>query len=1166
MKRLVLLAFLLVSINYLFAQKQGPDVIDSLKIRLKGAIQDTSKVRLMGKLAFQYYRFDTDSGIYYARQAISLAEKLKWGTGLAFSWNYLGTNYAVKGNFVKALECFNTSLSNYTAIADQQGIAFLSNNLGNFYRIQKNYSKAKEFIERAILINEGLRNKAELAKDYNNLGCVFEDMKEFGKSDSCYRKGLIIAEQVNNQDMMAQLLINVAENKFAIKDFCGALESGIKAVKISEKLNIQYDGAVYNGYVGEIYLKLSGEEKLPVQNCPYYSNKRQSNLLSAKNYISKSIELLDRVNDRSLLSENALLLSTIYEKLGDQVNALKFYKLFVVNKDSVSSTELNIKLANLEKTKEVELKDNKIKIQTLEIAHQRSQMKYQIILFLLILLVISFILYSYYKTKVALSLTASEEKYRTIFENLQDIFYRIDLNGIILDISPSIERFSDYTREEIIGRQVFDFYSNTEERKLFVDAILKNGELRDWELKFKTKSDEKFVSINARLICDSEGKPNHINGAMRDITERKGAEAELQASREKYQKDLVFLNSIFESPVDIIMFALDKNYCYTAFTQFHKKTIKIIWGVDIQIGMNMIDLISNEEDRKKAKFNFDRALGGEHFIETEEYGDSSLQRTFYEDYYSSVKSSEGNIVGVAVFVIDVTHRKKTEKQLELLNRAIEQSPVTVMITDKEGKIEYVNPNFAETTGYSYEEILGQNPRLLQSGEQSDEFYTNLWETILSGKNWIGEIKNKKKDGVFYDESVVISPINSVDRGISHFVAVKTDITQRKTLMLDLIKAKEQSEESDKLKTAFLNNISHEIRTPFNGILGFLSMLQWENLSVNERNEYHGFINKSAKRLMNTINEIVEIAQIQTGQTKLALSETKISVLISELTDIFKNDVENQGLIFSISNELSEMEDSLISDYSKLRSILSKIIDNALKFTITGSITIYIRIKGDYLQFIISDTGIGIAENKQLTIFDRFIQADISSTRKFDGPGLGLSISKAYAEMLGGNIEVESEEGRGSSFCVSFPYSAIHPKAKVIKGGTPLTEGIRGWDKSLKILIAEDDEQSALLIQYMIKIYGNNVLKAANGIEAVTICRQNPDLDLVLMDIKMPLLDGYEATKQIRKFNPEIVIIAQTAFALSGDMEKAIEAGCNDYISKPINKSQLMVLLKKYFKV
>lgn len=232
----MLLAFLLVSVNYLFAQKQGPDVIDSLKIRLKGAIQDTGKVRLMGKLAFQYYRFDTDSGIYYARQAISLAEKLKWGTGLAFSWNYLGTNYAVKGNFVKALECFNTSLSNYTAIADQQGIAFLSNNLGNFYRIQKNYSKAKEFIERAILINEGLRNKAELAKDYNNLGCVFQDMKEFGKSDSCYRKGLIIAEQVNNQDMMAQLLINVAENKLAIKDFCGALESGIKAVKISEKL------------------------------------------------------------------------------------------------------------------------------------------------------------------------------------------------------------------------------------------------------------------------------------------------------------------------------------------------------------------------------------------------------------------------------------------------------------------------------------------------------------------------------------------------------------------------------------------------------------------------------------------------------------------------------------------------------------------------------------------------------------------------------------------------------------------------------------------------------------------------------------------------------------------------------------------------------------------
>ena len=1163
MKKLCFLIILLFLVNYLSAQKQGSELIDSLKSRIPVSSSDTATVRLLGKLAFQYYKFDTDSGIYYANQAITLAEKLKWGTGIAFSLNYLGTNYAVKGNFAKALECFTNSLSEYTKIGDQQGVAYLSNNLGNFYRIHKNYSKAKEYINKAIDINRLRNNRLDLIKNYDNLGCVYFETADFAESDSCYQKALVLAEEINNQDLEAQLLINVAENKVKRKDFCGALKSGIKAIGISEALNIPYDGAVYNGYVGEIYLKLANEVEVYKDQCLFYSKNQQTNLLNAKIYLSKSIQLLGKINDHSLLSENSLLLSTVYEKIGDPVNALKFYKLYVSNKDSVSSTDLNVKLANLEKTKEVELRDNKIKIQTLEIAHQHSQMKYQIILFLLMLLIISFILYSYYKTKVALNLTASEEKYRSIFENLQDIFYRIDLNGIILEVSPSIERFSDYTKEEIIGRQVFDFYSNPDERKRFVEAIIKNGELRDWELKFKTKSAEKYVSINARLICDADGKPNHINGAMRDITERKRAEDELQQSREKYHKDLVFLNTIFESPVDIIMFALDRNYCYTAFTQFHKKTIKMIWGVDIQIGMNMIELISNDEDRNKAKFNFDRALAGEHFIETEEYGDSTLQRTFYEDYYSSVKSSDGDIVGVAVFVIDVTHRKRAEKQIELLNRAIEQSPVTVIITDKLGNIEYVNPNFTETSGYSFTEILGQNPRLLQSGEQSEEFYANLWETILSGKKWFGEIRNKKKNGVVYDESAVISPIVNLNGSISHFVAVKTDITERKALILDLIKAKEQAEESDKLKTAFLNNISHEIRTPFNGLLGFLSMLQMENLSEDERNEYHGFINKSAERLMNTINEIVEISQIQTGQIKLVLSQISIRKFSDELTHLFKNEIENLGLDFAINSELSETDEYFVSDQSKLSTILSNLIGNAIKFTNSGSIKINFQVQGDLLQFIVADTGIGIEQNKQSTIFDRFVQADISSTRKFEGPGLGLSISKAYAEMLGGKIEVESEVGKGSRFCFSIPFSGNRLKTKE---STPIPKEISNRQQGLKILIVEDDEQSALLIQIMVKIYGNDVLKTTNGIDAVAMCRNNPDLDLVLMDIKMPGLDGYEATRQIREFNSGIVIIAQTAFALSGDKEKAFEAGCNDYITKPINKSQLMVVLNKYFKV
>jgi len=735
------------------------------------------------------------------------------------------------------------------------------------------------------------------------------------------------------------------------------------------------------------------------------------------------------------------------------------------------------------------------------------------------------------KTKI---LQESEEKYRTIFENLQDVFYQIDLNGIILDVSPSINRFSSYERDELIGLQVYDFYVNHEDRGIFVETILKNGELRDYELKFKSKSGEIYVSINAQIIFGVDGKPDHINGAMRDITERKRVEAELEESREKYrglseaafesiffsengicieqndngerifgytteealgrygtdwiakeyrdlvmknmldgyeepyearalkkdgttfpcllrgrmmhykgkivrvtsltdisslkkveeelreskekyQKDLAFLKSIFESPIDIIIFALDKNYCYTAFTQFHSKTIKKIWGVDIRIGMNMVELISNQEDREKAKNNFDRALNGEHFTVTEEYGDINLYRTFYENYYSSIKNSDGGIVGLSVFVVDVTHRKQAEKQLELLSRAIDQSPVSVIITDKVGNIEYVNPKFTEVSGYSQEDIKGKTPGILQSGFNSKDFYTELWRVILTGSEWRGIFYNQRKNGEIYCESAVISSILDSKGSISNFIAVKEDITEKRKILEDLIKAEEHAEESDKLKTAFLNNISHEIRTPFNGILGFLDILQNAELSHKERDEYTGLVTISATRLLNTINKIVEIAQIQSGQMKLSASLIEIKSLISNLLEQFQTDIERKGLKININIDLPEQYASVNTDRIKLVSILTNLMDNAIKFTNKGSIELAIRLAGQYLEFSVKDTGVGIPISKQQAIFERFSQGDNSSTRQFEGSGLGVTIAKAFVELLGGTIWVESEEGIGSKF-------------------------------------------------------------------------------------------------------------------------------------------------------
>jgi signal transduction histidine kinase len=379
----------------------------------------------------------------------------------------------------------------------------------------------------------------------------------------------------------------------------------------------------------------------------------------------------------------------------------------------------------------------------------------------------------------------------------------------------------------------------------------------------------------------------------------------------------------------------------------------------------------------------------------------------------------------------------------------------------------------------------------------------------------------------------------------------------------LLVALDKAEENDRLKTAFLNNISHEIRTPFNGILGFLSILQHEDLSNSERDEYFNVVNQSSARLMSTINDIVEISQIQTDQVRLVSYKTNLRDLSEELFNRFNPQVKNKGLKLTIHSHLPEGIDNAYTDGKKLNNILSCLIDNAIKFTKVGSIDLDIFKVDDFLKFSIKDSGIGIPKNKHHEIYQRFMQVDGSNTRQFEGSGLGLSIAKAHIEMLGGTIWLESEEGKGSTFHFTIPLIPVPDDKSII----PIKISDRKPDhqiRNLKILIAEDNEISGILISLVVRKFCQDVIIAKTGVEAVAACRNNPDIDLILMDIKMPEMDGHEATRQIRLFNSGVVIIAQTAYALPGDREMAIAAGCNDYIAKPIMQALLNALMEKHF--
>ncbi len=389
---------------------------------------------------------------------------------------------------------------------------------------------------------------------------------------------------------------------------------------------------------------------------------------------------------------------------------------------------------------------------------------------------------------------------------------------------------------------------------------------------------------------------------------------------------------------------------------------------------------------------------------------------------------------------------------------------------------------------------------------------------------------------------------------------------------ELVIAKEHAEQSDRLKSAFLANMSHEIRTPMNGILGFASILKEADLTGEEQQEYLKLMEQSGIRMLNIINDIVDISKIESGLMEVHLKESNINEQIDFIYTFFRPEMDKKRIQFLSKKSLLGKEAVINTDREKIYAILTNLVKNAIKYTDEGSIEFGYNLKTErqakVLEFFIQDTGIGIPKHRQKAIFERFIQADITDKMARQGAGLGLSISKAFVELLGGKIWVSSEEGKGSTFYFTLPYNT-EPEEKNVVGKVVPTEGMENPINlevlGLKILIADDDETSGKLISITVNKLSKEVIKVRTGNAAVEICLKNPNIDLILMDIQMPDMNGYEATRQIRQFNKEVVIIALTAFGLSGDREKAIKAGCNDYVAKPIKSAELLALIRKYFK-
>jgi len=316
-------------------------------------------------------------------------------------------------------------------------------------------------------------------------------------------------------------------------------------------------------------------------------------------------------------------------------------------------------------------------------------------------------------------------------------------------------------------------------------------------------------------------------------------------------------------------------------------------------------------------------------------------------------------------------------------------------------------------------------------------------------------------------------------------------------------------------------------------------------------------------MLSIINDIISISKVEAGQMDITIAETNVNEQIEYIYTFFKPEVKQKGIELLYKNALPNEAATIQTDREKVYAILTNLVKNAIKFTHSGAIEIGYDRKADSLRFYVKDTGVGISKEQQEIVFERFRQGSESLNRSYEGAGLGLSISKAYVEMLGGKIWVESKLGEGSVFYFTLPCSAEPKEKEEAAKKEPLTIAENSFRK-LKVLIAEDDLPSEMLITMAVEMFSREILVVRSGIEAVEVCRNNPDIDLVLMDLQMPKMDGYEATRLIRQFNKTVIIIAQTAFALSGERIKVIEIGCNDYLSKPFKQSTLASLIDKYF--
>ena len=610
----------------------------------------------------------------------------------------------------------------------------------------------------------------------------------------------------------------------------------------------------------------------------------------------------------------------------------------------------------------------------------------------------------------------NEAKYRFMFHNNPQPMWIYNVETLsFLEVNEAAINHYGFSQDEFLSMTLCNIYPNNEINKFVESSNSIDNQLNQTGEWIHKKKNGEIISVEIVSYSIIFNQQNARHVLINDITERKKAEEELIRERK-------LLRTLIDNlPVTIYVKDVECRKVIANRADLDiigaKTEAEVIGKTDLEtfgyeIGMRGFTDDKMVIDNGKAVLNHE-----------EDFWDANGIQRWLLTSKIPLTEENGEIIGLVGIGRDITEQKLAQEKILKLSKGIEQSPVSIEITDIDGIIEYVNPIFCETTGFTADEIIGKHARILRSDQMHPETYHDLWETIKSGGIWRKELLNKKKDGSLFWESVTLTSIKN-DKGlITNYIAIKENISERKKMEAELIKAKEKAEESDHLKSAFLANMSHEIRTPLNSIIGFSELLGDPDFDQEQKDEFRQTIVDNGNNLLVIISDIMDFSMLEARQIKIRREVISTRKLFTELQNDFSKKATQKGIEFRIIKPLDQQDILIESDLYRIKQIFNNLIGNALKFTKEGYIEIGYKIENHTMTFNVKDTGIGIDSAYHTSIFERFRQVDLAKTRKYGGNGLGLAISKNLAELLGGTIWVESEPDKFSNFFFTIPINS-----------------------------------------------------------------------------------------------------------------------------------------------